>query len=89
MIKVTLHQSFSKSYAKRLARKSKLADKTRQRVKFFQRDPTNTLLKDHQLSGVKKGLRSFSVTGDIRIVYRPVRNNEVIFIDIGSHNQVY
>lgn len=89
MIKVFLHQSFIKSYAKRAARKPALAAKTQERIKLFKRDCGNAILKDHRLSGAKKGLRSFSVTGDIRIIYRPAGAGEVVFIDIGSHNQVY
>lgn len=89
MIKVILHQSFIKSYAKRVTRKSALAAKTQQRIKLFKRDCSNVILKDHPLSGAKKGLRSFSVTGDIRIIYRPAGAGEIVFIDIGSHNQVY
>lgn len=89
MIKVILHQSFIKSYAKRVARKPALAAKAQERIKLFKRDCGNAILKDHRLSGTGKGLRSFSVTGDIRIIYRPTDADEVIFIDIGSHNQVY
>jgi len=47
------------------------------------------LLQDHRLSGAKKDLRAFSITGDIHIVYLPISDIEVIFMDIGSHNQVY
>jgi len=47
------------------------------------------LLKDHPLTGKKQGLRAFSITGDVRIVYHFVSDDFVEFLDIGSHNQVY
>ncbi|MBI3486516.1 type II toxin-antitoxin system YafQ family toxin [Candidatus Daviesbacteria bacterium] len=45
-------------------------------------------LKDHKLIGKKFGFRAFSVTGDIRVVYKLI-NSDVWLYDIGSHNQVY
>ena len=47
------------------------------------------LLKNHPLTGAKRELRSFSVTGDVRIVYQLSGDDDAIFFDIGSHNQVY
>lgn len=83
------HPQFRKSYKKRIANNAKLVKKVAERIKLFQEDPTNPLLKDHGLTGEKSHPRAFWVTGDIRIVYLPVSEDEVIFLDIGSHNQVY
>ena len=83
------HPSFNKSFKKRIANNPKLAKKTKERIKLFLEDSGNPILKDHQLTGDKKDHRAFWVTGDIRIVYYPISKNEVIFIDIGGHNQVY
>lgn len=88
-MKTELHAQFIKSYNKRIARDAKLVKKVSERLKLFKQDRTNPILKDHELSGKKSQLRAFWITGDIRIVYLPVSQNEIIFIDIGSHNQVY
>lgn len=88
-MKVRLHHLFEKSYKSRITSTKKLISQTEERITLFKIDPKNPLLKDHGLTGAKKKLRAFSVTGDIRIVYLPVSDKEVIFIDIGSHNQVY
>jgi addiction module RelE/StbE family toxin len=48
------------------------------------REPLN----DHPLTGKLKGLRAFSVGGDVRVVYQEAENY-YLFLDIGSHNQVY
>lgn len=88
-MKIKLYRGFKKAYKVRIASNQKLAHQTEQKIILFKRDPRNPILKDHRLAGAKRGLRGFSITGDIRIVYLPVSKDEVIFLDIGSHNQVY
>lgn len=51
-------------------------------------------LKTHRLKGKRKDEFAFSVTDDVRAIYRKIKfNNEQIiiftFIDIGGHNKVY
>lgn len=90
-MKIRLHPRFKKSYKNRVALNQKLNLQTEERLTLFKTDPNSPLLKDHALTGTKKGLRSFSITGDIRVVYQPAEpeNDEIVFYDIGSHNQVY
>lgn len=88
-MKIKLYRGFKKAYKVRIASNQKLAHKTAQKIILFKYDSKDPILKDHGLSGAKRGLRAFSITGDIRIVYLPVSEDEVIFLDIGSHNQVY
>lgn len=88
-MKIRLHRLFEKSYKSRILPIQKLVLQTEERISIFKVDRQNSILKDHGLSGAKRGLRAFSVTGDIRIVYFPLSEDEVMFIDIGSHNQVY
>lgn len=89
MMRVSLDSRFKKSYKNRIVNNKNLVLQTKERIKLFKLDHKNPSLKDHKLAGTKKELRAFSVTGDIRILYIPVSEEEVIFIDIGSHNQVY
>ena len=86
---IELHPHFKKSYKNRIAKNRKLVIQTATRIKLFQQDTTNPILKDHSLKGKKVPLRSFSITGDIRITYWSISNEAVIFFDIGTHNQVY
>lgn len=88
-MKTELHSQFVKSYRKRIVKDAKLIRKVTERLDLFRADFTNPLLKDHALTGKKSHLRAFWVTGDIRIVYLPISTDEVILVDIGSHNQVY
>lgn len=88
-MKIGRDLTFKKHFQQRIAKNSKLIAKTEQRISIFAKNPKSPLLKDHALTGKKNHLRAFWVTGDIRIVYLPVSEEEVIFIDVGSHNQVY
>lgn len=88
-MKIRFHLKFQKSYRSRIYNNKKLVLHTEQRIELFRTNPDTSILKDHALSGSKKGLRAFSITGDIRIIYQNISEEEVIFMDIGSHNQVY
>jgi len=83
------HPSFNKSFKKRIVGSPKLIKKTEERIRLFLEDTSNPILKDHKLTGDWENYRAFWITGDIRIIYFPISKNEVLFIDIGSHNQVY
>lgn len=86
---IQLHPKFKTAYKKRITYSLKLVSKTGERIKLFKENSRNPVLKDHALIGRLKNLRSFSVSGDIRIVYQQIGKERVLFLDIGSHNQVY
>lgn len=85
-MKIVYSSLFSKHFNKRLTTPQK--EKCYQRIKLFQKDPSNPLLEDHALKGGKRGYRAFSVAGDLRIIYY-FRNSDAYLVDIGTHNQVY
>lgn len=60
----------------------------KERLSMFITNPRHPLLHDHALKGNRSGHRSFSVTGDIRIIYRVI-DDAIELLDIGTHNQVY
>ena len=88
-MKIELHPDFKKSYKKRISNNPKLVLKTAQRLKLFQENSDEPILRDHQLKGSKNNLRAFSISGDIRIVYMKISEEHIILLDIGTHNQVY
>lgn len=88
-MRIDYHRKFQKNYLKRIKNKKNLEKIFKERTALFAKDPNNSFLQDHALTGRLKGLRSFSVTGDIRVIYRPIGKDCVLFLDIGSHNQVY
>lgn len=87
-MKIEFHSSFTKNFKKRFGKNNKIKNKFIERSKLFQADSSNPILKDHRLKGEKSDQRAFSVTGDIRAVYK-INRDIVYFIDIGTHNQVY
>lgn len=89
MIIVKFNTNFVKSYGKRIKNDKKLKIQVGNRIDLFKNDRLNSILKDHQLKGGKIKYRSFSITGDIRVIYYFQSENIAIFVDIGSHNQVY
>ena len=86
--KIIFLKSFKKNYQKRIAPKPKLVDKFKKRLLLFTQNPKNPILRTHHLKGEMSSHKSFSITGDIRVVYTETKN-EIKLYDIGSHNQVY
>ena len=87
-MRIKYHREFLKSYKKRIAPYPKLEKQFKKQLERFIKDPKHPLLKNHKLIGRKKSFRAFSVTGDIRVVYRVI-DGAIWLYDIGSHNQVY
>lgn len=85
---VVRHKRFIKNYKLRIQYNLKLTSKFQERLVKFLANPKDDELKDHKLTGVLEGFRAFSVTGDIRVVYRIIEGTLDLY-DIGSHNQVY
>jgi addiction module RelE/StbE family toxin len=85
---VLRHRQFEKNYRSRVSPNQKLVKQFEQRLTLFMQGVRDYPLDDHALIGTMKGLRAFSVGGDIRVVYRET-DEYYEFLDIGSHNQVY
>lgn len=78
-----------KFYVKRISAGSSLEKKFQQRIVQFIADRADPVLHDHSLVGQKSGLRAFSIAGDVRVIYYQLSEEIFVFVDIGSHNQVY
>jgi addiction module RelE/StbE family toxin len=87
-MEIKYHKTFLKNFRKRIKPHSKFSEQFKLRLNLLIQDSTNPTLKDHSLKGLKKGYRSFSVTGDIRVIYKYEGKNIRLY-DIGTHNQVY
>jgi addiction module RelE/StbE family toxin len=88
MKKIKFSKYFEKSFKKRILPSPSLSKKFAERLKLFQTNPKDPLIRDHALTGTKIGKRAFSITGDYRVVYGE-KDGVLIFYDIGTHNQVY
>jgi len=88
MKKIQRDKKFTKNYISRVSRNLKVQKQFEDRVRLFLNGERGKPVNDHALVGKKSGLRAFSITGDIRVVYKETIDS-FIFLDIGSHNQVY
>ena len=88
-MKIKYHKNFVKNYSKRISPNKNLDRRFKERCSIFVDDPLNPILKSHRLLGAKRHLYAFAVTSDIRVVYQKLDSKTVIFVDIGTHNQVY
>ena len=88
MKRIERDKSFKKHYNKRIATSPKLVKQFDKRVSEFALGKRSRPLDDHPLCGDKLGFRAFSITGDIRVVYKET-SGAIIFLDVGTHNQVY
>lgn len=66
-----------------------LASVVREKIKLFEKNPNDSRLDNHPLKKKLRGKWSFSITDDIRIIYRLVGKNTVRFLAIGPHKKVY
>ncbi len=86
-MKIKVHRNFKKQFKKL---PTEIKTKTQKKILTFSNNPHNPSLNNHSLTGRMKGLRSISVTGDIRIVFEEFDDYIlVIFLSIGGHEQVY
>lgn len=60
-----------------------------ERLELFLGNPSHPLLKNHALHGDMSGRKAFSITGDYRVIYRIADHGTLVFLNIGTHNQVY
>ena len=86
MIKFDKHRNFKADF-KKLTEKQKTM--FYQRMKLFIQNPRSEALKVHKLHGNLSGLSAFSLGGDLRIIFSWIDKDHIIFLRIGTHNQVY
>ena len=89
-MEISFSEKFKKAYQKRV--KGTASEITfRQSLEIFKTDPFNAKLKTHKLSGPLKGLWSFSVEYNIRIVFyfTDDKPQKAILVNIGHHDEEY
>ena len=81
-------KTFEKHFKQRIGPNEKLRNQFKERLTLFVAGELDYPLHDHALTGKLAGKRAFSVAGDIRVIYVELEDT-IVFLDIGSHNQVY
>jgi len=85
-MKVILHRRFKKAYKKL---KEEECRKFTARRDLFIKDPFHPILNNHALMGKFEGYRSINITGDLRVHYEPLSEGVAMFINIGTHHELY
>jgi mRNA-degrading endonuclease YafQ of YafQ-DinJ toxin-antitoxin module len=89
MIKIAYSPAFVRAYKKQIKNQIALQLLFRERVALFIEDPYHTQLRTHKLKGILKDFYSFSINYDLRVIFYFASDNEVIFENIGNHDEVY
>ncbi|MEO6760796.1 MAG: type II toxin-antitoxin system mRNA interferase toxin, RelE/StbE family [Candidatus Saccharimonadales bacterium] len=83
---VDFTRAFNKQFEKLIRKKQ---DQVRQAVALFLQDTATPSLHNHGLTGEWQGFRSIRVGGDLRLHFRVITDNRVLFVAVGSHSQLY
>jgi len=86
---VATSASFKRAFRKRIQESSEVTERFYTCAEWFMTDPFDPRLRTHKLSGELGELWSFSVTFDIRVIFYFMAKDKAVFIDIGSHDDVY
>ncbi|MBW4692333.1 MAG: type II toxin-antitoxin system mRNA interferase toxin, RelE/StbE family [Lyngbya sp. HA4199-MV5] len=89
MTDVSFSTSFRRAFKKRIRGNAELEARFWQKVEQFTIDPFDQGLKTHKLSGKLKEMWSFSIDYDERVLFYFTENGNVVFVDIGSYDQLY
>jgi len=86
-MKVILHKQFRKNTEKLTSNQKK---KVAEVLRLFRQNPHHPQLNNHALHGKDKTKRAISAGGDLRLVFEEENNYEIVmFVRVGTHNQVY
>lgn len=68
---------------------SKIKERFEERLSLFDKEPNSRILNIHKLSGKYEDMWSINITGDYRAIFDKQENETVIFINIGTHSELF
>ena len=94
MKKLVLSSSFKRAFKGLIRRRPAIEKRLAERLKLLSSDPFHPSLKTHRLKGKLSGAWACTVEYDCRIVFNFQNNpdtgeEEILLIDLGSHDEVY
>lgn len=89
MLKIILGPGYDQAYRDLVQNDSELKDHIAVIVELFKKNPNDTRLENHALTKKMEGRWAFSITDDIRIVYKWSNKTTARFLAIGPHIKVY
>ncbi|CDM96222.1 MAG: type II toxin-antitoxin system YafQ family toxin [Limnospira sp. PMC 1291.21] len=88
-MEVSFSSAFKRAFKKKIKGNQDLETRFWQKLDLFILDPFDPTLKTHKLSGKLKDLWSFSVGYDERVLFYFTEDEKAVFVDMGSHDEVY
>ena len=89
MIQIAYSPAFVRAYKKQIKNQPATQQLFAEKVTLFLQDPFHPQLRTHKLKGILKGFYSFSIEYDLRVIFYFANDMEVIFENIGTHDEVY
>ncbi len=81
---------FQKSFNKQFVKLSKIQKQhTKDTIELFSSDPHDKSLRNHPLKDKWLGYRSVSADDDLRLHYKELSDNTILFVAVGSHDELY
>jgi mRNA-degrading endonuclease YafQ of YafQ-DinJ toxin-antitoxin module len=88
MVEVSFSSPFKRAFKKRI-KDNAIEARFWQKLEQFTIDLFDPSLKTHKLLGKLKEFCSFSVDYDDRVLLYFTEDGKAVFVDIGSHDEVY
>lgn len=90
MYQLIITESYQKRAKKFFAKHPEILKQYEKVLKLLCANPQHPSLRLHKLSGRLSGLFSVSINISYRLIINfIIKNNQIILIDIGSHDEVY
>jgi mRNA-degrading endonuclease YafQ of YafQ-DinJ toxin-antitoxin module len=99
MTEVAFSSSFKRAFKRRIKGNAVLEARFWEKLEIFRNNPFDQRLRTHKLSGRLKDLwrgtryelpsQCFSIEYDLRIVFSFLEGDRALFIEIGTHEEVY
>ena len=89
MTDVAFSTSFQRAFKRKIKGNALLETRFWERLEIFQNNPFDQRLRTHKLSGRLKDLWSFTIEYDLRVVFSFLEGDRALFVDIGTHEEVY
>ena len=85
-----LNVAYSKKFLKSLSKLPKnIQNKAIAKDEIFRNNPFDTMLKTHKLHGKQKEEWAYSMDNSYRAIFIFLEDEEALFLDIGTHDQLY
>ncbi|MFA6570510.1 MAG: type II toxin-antitoxin system mRNA interferase toxin, RelE/StbE family [Bacteroidota bacterium] len=89
MINLIWDEAFNRKYRKLIKNNSSFHSEFQIKMELFVANQNDPILKTHKLSGKLNDCWASSIDYHFRIVFKKIDENNILLLDIGSHDEVY